>query len=90
MLRLGVLVSGGGTNLQAIIDGISSGRIRDTQISVVISNRKDAYALTRAEENGIKKTAVILVGEALSPEAFDRSKLYDPEFTTGFRKGTKA
>lgn len=43
-----------------------------------------------AEENGIKKTAVILVGEAVSPEAFDKSKLYDPEFTTGFRKGTKA
>ena len=42
MLRLGVLVSGGGTNLQAIIYGITSGRIRDAQISVVISNRKDA------------------------------------------------
>ncbi len=58
MLRLGVLVSGGGTNLQAIIDSISSGRIRDTQISVVISNRKDAYALTRAEENGIKALCI--------------------------------
>ena len=58
MLKLGVLVSGGGTNLQAIIDGVSSGRIKDTEISVVISNRMDAYALTRAGENGIKALCI--------------------------------
>ena len=53
MLKIAVLVSGGGTNLQAIIDGIASGRIRDTEISLVISNKEDAYALTRAKEHGI-------------------------------------
>lgn len=70
MLRLGVLVSGGGTNLQAIIDGITSGRIRDAQISVVISNRKDAYALTRAGENGIKALCI-------SPGDFEDSSSYE-------------
>lgn len=53
MLKIVVCVSGGGTNLQAIIDGIKSGSIRNTEIASVISNNKGAYALTRAEENGI-------------------------------------
>lgn len=53
MLKIVVCVSGGGTNLQAIIDGIKSGSIRNTEIAGVISNNKGAYALTRAEENGI-------------------------------------
>ena len=70
MLRLGVLVSGGGTNLQAIIYGITSGRIRDAQISVVISNRKDAYALTRAGENGIKALCI-------SPGDFEDRSSYE-------------
>ncbi len=48
-----VMVSGGGTNLQAIIDGIRSGLITDTEITAVISNNADAYALVRARENGI-------------------------------------
>ena len=47
MLRVGVLVSGGGTNLQAIIDAVKSGDITNASIEVVISNKKDAYALTR-------------------------------------------
>ena len=50
MLRVGVLVSGGGTNLQAIIDGIKNKVITNTEIEVVISNKKDAYALVRAKE----------------------------------------
>ncbi|HXE96458.1 MAG TPA: phosphoribosylglycinamide formyltransferase [Dongiaceae bacterium] len=50
--RLGVLVSGSGTNLQAIIDRIESGEIR-AEIACVISNRADAYALTRAARHGI-------------------------------------
>ncbi len=54
MLRAVVMVSGGGTNLQAIIDAIGSGKITNTQIVAVISNKKDAYALTRAKENGIE------------------------------------
>ena len=54
MLRLAVLVSGGGTNLQAIIDGIADGTITNTEIS----NNKNAYALERARENGIEAVCV--------------------------------
>lgn len=53
MLRVVVCVSGGGTNLQAMIDGIKKGRISNAGIVRVISNNKDAYALKRAEENNI-------------------------------------
>ncbi len=59
MLKIAVLVSGGGTNLQAIIDAVESGKIRDTQIVSVISNKADAYALTRAREHGIPAQAVV-------------------------------
>ena len=48
MLKVGVMVSGGGTNLQAIIDGVHSGVITNAKLEFVISNKKDAYALTRA------------------------------------------
>lgn len=53
MLKVGVLVSGGGTNLQAIIDAVHSKSITNAEIQFVISNNKNAYALTRAGENGI-------------------------------------
>lgn len=53
MLSIVVCVSGGGTNLQAIIDGVNNGTIRNTKIVGVISNNAGAYALTRAQENGI-------------------------------------
>ena len=53
MLRVAVMVSGGGTNLQAIIDGVKNGTITNTQIAAVISNNAGAYALTRAKDNGI-------------------------------------
>ena len=53
MLRIAVLVSGGGTNLQAIIDGIAQKKITNTEIAVVISNNKNAYALERAKNNDI-------------------------------------
>ena len=56
--RIAVLVSGGGTNLQALIDAQQSGIIKSGEITLVISNKKDAYALNRAEKAGIK-TAVI-------------------------------
>ena len=52
-MKIAVFVSGGGTNLQAIIDNIKSGYLKDIEISLVVSSNKDAYALTRAEENGI-------------------------------------
>ena len=50
MIRVGVLVSGGGTNLQAIIDAVKNKTITNASLEVVISNKKDAYALTRAKE----------------------------------------
>lgn len=63
MLKLAVLVSGGGTNLQAIIDSIADGRITNAEIKVVISNNKNAYALERAAKAGIP-------AKALSPKDF--------------------
>ena len=53
MKNIAVFVSGGGTNLQAVIDGIKSGRITNGQISLVLSSKDDAYALTRAKDNNI-------------------------------------
>ena len=53
MLRVVVLVSGGGTNLQAIIDAVDNGTITNTKIVGVISNNKNAYALERAKAKGI-------------------------------------
>ena len=64
MLRLAVLVSGGGTNLQAIIDGIADGTITNTEIAVVISNNKNAYALERAAKAGIP-------GSCVSPKDYE-------------------
>lgn len=58
MLRVGVLVSGGGTNLQAIIDAIKAGVITNTSIEAVISNNPNAYALTRAKENNIEAVCI--------------------------------
>ena len=58
VFRIAVMVSGGGTNLQAIIDAIASGKIRNTKIVRVISNKKDAYALERAAKAGIDAVAV--------------------------------
>jgi len=58
MLRILVCVSGGGTNLQAIMDSISDGRITDTKIVKVISNKEDAYALTRARNAGIDAVCI--------------------------------
>lgn len=63
MLRVGVLVSGGGTNLQAILDAIDSGEVTNAKVEVVISNNPGAYALTRAKNHGI-------LAECLSPKDF--------------------
>ena len=54
MLRVGVMVSGGGTNLQAILDAVEEGRITNVEIEVVISNNPGAYALERAKNHGIE------------------------------------
>ncbi len=53
MKRLAVLISGYGSNLQAIIDAIAAGRLPDTCVAVVVSNRRDAYGLERARAHGI-------------------------------------
>ena len=58
MLNIAVMVSGGGTNLQAIIDGIDAGDITETQIKVVISNNKHAFALERAKRHGIEARCI--------------------------------
>ncbi len=64
MLRVGVMVSGGGTNLQAIFDALDSGNIRNAEISVVISNNKNAYALERAAGRAVPAVC-------LSPKEFE-------------------
>lgn len=64
MLRIGVLVSGGGTNLQAIIDALKAGIITNASIEIVISNNPNAYALERAKNNGIN-------AECISPKDFE-------------------
>ena len=53
MLKIAVCVSGGGTNLQAIMDAIDNGTITNAEISVVISNNRNAYALERAKNKNI-------------------------------------
>ena len=70
MLRIAVLVSGGGTNLQAIIDAIAAGKITDTEIAAVISNNKNAYALERAKQAGIKDIVV-------SPKDFETREVFN-------------
>lgn len=70
MLRIAVLVSGGGTNLQAIIDAIAAGKITDTEIAAVISNNKNAYALERAKQAGIKDIVV-------SPKNFETREVFN-------------
>lgn len=70
MLRIAVLVSGGGTNLQAIIDGVREGVIRNTEIAAVISNNKSAYALERAKLADIHC-------EALSSKDFESREAYN-------------
>lgn len=68
--RIAVLVSGGGTNLQALIDAQHSGIIQSGEICLVISNNAGAYALERAQKAGIK-TAVVLKKECGSQVAFE-------------------
>ena len=77
MLRVLVCVSGGGTNLQALIDGVESGRIRNTEIVRVISNNRNAYALTRANEHGIE-------GICVSPGDFSDRETFYHAFLAGF------
>ncbi|MGI5947032.1 MAG: phosphoribosylglycinamide formyltransferase [Lachnospiraceae bacterium] len=73
MLKIGVMVSGGGTNLQAIIDAIETGKITNTEIRVVISNNQNAYALERAKKAGIEAVC-------LSPKDFPDRGAFNEAF----------
>ena len=64
MLKVGVLVSGGGTNLQAILDAIDSGKITNAEVSLIISNNPGAYALERAKKHNIEAVCI-------SPKQFE-------------------
>ena len=70
MLKVVVLVSGGGTNLQAIIDAVNNGTITNTEIVGVISNNKNAYALERAMKAGIPNACI-------SPKNFESRKEFN-------------
>ena len=69
MLKTAVLVSGGGTNLQAILDAMDEGRITNTSVEVVISNNPGSYALKRAEKHNIPALC-------LSPKSYDSREQY--------------
>ena len=71
-MKIAVLVSGGGTNLQAIIDAIASGKITNTEIALVVSNKEGAYALKRAEQAGIK-------GAVISPKQYADKEAYSQD-----------
>lgn len=73
MLRVVVLVSGGGTNLQAILDAIRDGRIHDTEVVRVISNNAHAYALERAKAAGVE-------AQVLSPKNFETRDDFNKAF----------
>lgn len=65
VMKIAVFVSGGGTNLQALIDNVADGKIKNASLELVVSNKEDAYALERAEKAGIP-------AEVLSPKSFER------------------
>ncbi|MGM9552351.1 MAG: phosphoribosylglycinamide formyltransferase [Clostridia bacterium] len=70
MKRIGVLVSGGGTNLQAIIDACENGTIKSGKVVTVVSNKKDVYALERAKNAGIE-------GVVIEKKSFDSLAEFD-------------
>ena len=74
MLRVGVLVSGGGTNLQAILDAVRDGKITNAEVSYVLSNNADAYALKRAEAAGVE-------AECLSPKSYPDRAAFNQALT---------
>lgn len=72
-MKIAVCVSGGGTNLQAIIDAISNGTITNTEIAVVIANNPGAYALERAKNVGIE-------GICISPKNYENREAFNEDF----------
>jgi len=79
MLNIVVLVSGGGTNLQAIMDKIADGTVTNTKIAAVISNNANAYALERAKNAGIP-------AECISPKQFENRELFNEALLAGVKK----
>ncbi|MBP3568166.1 MAG: phosphoribosylglycinamide formyltransferase [Lachnospiraceae bacterium] len=79
MLNIVVLVSGGGTNLQAIMDKIADGTVINTKIAAVISNNANAYALERAKNAGIS-------AECISPKQFENRELFNEALLSGVKK----
>lgn len=70
MLKLGILVSGGGTNLQAILDALDDGSITNAEVKIVISNNANAYALERARHHGIEAVCI-------SPKSYDTREAFN-------------
>lgn len=79
MLRVVVLVSGGGTNLQAILDAMDNGKIKNAEVVGVISNNANAYALTRAKEHNIPN-------ECISPKNFENRDVFNDALHEGVSK----
>ena len=79
MLNIVVLVSGGGTNLQAIMDKIADGTVTNTKIAAVISNNANAYALERAKNAD-------LPAECISPKQFENRELFNEALLAGVKK----
>ena len=73
MLRVGVMVSGGGTNLQAILDAVDAGEITNAEIAVVISNNPGAYALERAKKHGVEALCI-------SPKDYESRDAFNEAF----------
>lgn len=73
MLKIAVLVSGGGTNLQAILDAIDNGKITNARVEVVISNNRNAYALERARNHGIPALCI-------SPKDYESRDAFNEAF----------
>lgn len=72
MLRVVVMVSGGGTNLQAIIDAVENGTVTNTELVGVISNNQNAYALERAKKHGIP-------AQCVSPKDFESREIFNAQ-----------
>lgn len=79
MLRVVVLVSGGGTNLQAILDAMDNGKIKNAEVVGVISNNASAYALTRAEKHNIPN-------ECISPKNYENRDVFNDALLEGVSK----
>ena len=79
MLKVAVLVSGGGTNLQAILDAMDNGKIKNAEVVGVISNNANAYALTRAEEHNIPN-------ECISPKNYENRDVFNDALLEGVSK----